>query len=136
MSLCRRDRNSHTCCCKRRQLLSLRAVHGAKMQIQPASVRCKGNPFSYVVTMLKLVRNNRGVMHKRTLIAALIIIAISLGISQYQKHGILGFILGFSITVVGIVAAVFVLIGLLDRIGYLHDRLHKKAWRKNTLKIS
>ena len=30
------------------------------MQIQPASVGCKVNPFSYVVTMLKLVRNNRG----------------------------------------------------------------------------
>ena len=86
--------------------------------------------------MLKLVRNNRGVMHERTLIAALIIIAISVGISQYQKHGILGFILGFLITVAGVVAAVFALIGLLDRIGYLHDRLHKKAWYKNTLKIS
>ena len=106
------------------------------MQIQPASVGCKVNPFSYVVTMLKLVRNNRGVMHERTLIAALIIIAISVGISQYQKHGILGFILGFLITVAGVVAAVFALIGLLDRIGYLHDRLHEKAWYKNTLKIS
>ncbi|MDP1759509.1 MAG: hypothetical protein Q8K77_06910 [Thermodesulfovibrionales bacterium] len=86
--------------------------------------------------MLKLVRNNRGVMHERTLIAALIIIAISVGISQYQKHGILGFILGFLITVAGVVAAVFALIGLLDRIGYLHDRLHEKTWYKNTLKIS
>ena len=86
--------------------------------------------------MLKLARNNCGVMHERTLIAALIIIAISVGISQYQKHGILGFILGFLITVAGVVAAVFALIGLLDRIGYLHDRLHKKAWYKNTLKIS
>lgn len=86
--------------------------------------------------MLKLVRNNRGVMHERTLIAALIIIAISVGISQYQKHGILGFILGFLITVAGVVAAVFALIGLLDRIGYLHEKLHGKAWYRQILNIS
>jgi hypothetical protein len=89
-----------------------------------------------MVIMLKLVRNNRGVMHERTLIAALIIIAISVGISQYQKHGIPGFILGFLITVAGVVLGVFVLFGLLDLIGWLHERLHKKAWYKNTLKIS
>ena len=106
------------------------------MQIQPASVRCKDDSLAYVVTMLKLARNNCGVMHERTLIAALIIIAISVGISQYQKHGILGFILGFIVTVAGVVAAVFALIGLLDRIGCLHEKLHGKAWYRQILKIS
>lgn len=75
-------------------------------------------------------------MVERILLVFLIIIALTVGISQYQKHGILGFILGFLITVAGVVAAVFVLFGALDRIGYLHDKLHKKAWYKNTLKIS
>ncbi len=106
------------------------------MQIQPASVGYQDYSLAYVVTMLKLVRNNRGFMLERILLIFLIIIALTVGISQYQKHGILGFILGFLITVVGVVAAVFVLIGLLDRIGYLHDRLHEKTWYKNTLKIS
>lgn len=86
--------------------------------------------------MLKLVRNNRGFMVERILLVFLIIIALTVGISQYQKHGILGFMLGFVITVTGVVAAVFVLFGALDRIGYLHDKLHGKAWYKNTLKIS
>ncbi len=75
-------------------------------------------------------------MVERILLIFLIIIALTVGVSQYQKHGILGFILGFLITIAGIVAAVFALIGLLDRIGYLHDRLHEKTWYKNTLKIS
>ena len=86
--------------------------------------------------MLKLVSNNRGFMVERILLIFLIIIALTVGISQYQKHGIPGFILGFLITVAGVVAAVFVLFGALDRIGYLHEKLHGKAWYKNTLKIS
>ncbi len=86
--------------------------------------------------MLKLVRNNRGFMVERILFVFLIIIALTVGVSQYQKHGIPGFMLGFLITIAGVVAAFFVLIGLLDRIGYLHDKLHKKVWYKNTLKIS
>ncbi|MBI3377922.1 MAG: hypothetical protein HY035_05925 [Nitrospirae bacterium] len=86
--------------------------------------------------MLKLVRNDRGFMVERILLVFLIIIALTVGISQYQKYGIPGFILGFLITIAGVVAAVFVLFGALDRIGYLHDRLHEKTWYKNTLKIS
>lgn len=89
-----------------------------------------------MVTLLKLARSNRGFMPERILLVFLIIIALTVGISQYQKHGILGFILGFLITVTGVVASVFVLFGLLDRIGCLHDKLHGKAWYKNTLKIS
>ena len=75
-------------------------------------------------------------MVERILFVFLIIIALTVGVSQYQKHGIPGFMLGFLITIAGVVAAFFVLIGLLDRIGYLHDKLHKKVWYKNTLKIS
>lgn len=75
-------------------------------------------------------------MVERILLIFLIIIALTVGISQYQKHGIPGVILGFLITVSGVVAAVFVLFGALDRIGYLHEKLHGKAWYKNTLKIS
>lgn len=75
-------------------------------------------------------------MVERILLVFLIIIALTVGISQYQKHGIPGFILGLLITVAGVVAAVFVLFGALDRIGYLHEKLHGKAWYKNTLKIS
>lgn len=86
--------------------------------------------------MLKLVRNNRGFMLERILLVFLIIIALTVGISQYQKHGILGFILGFVITITGIVAAFFVLFGLLDRIGYLHEKLHGKAWYRQILNIS
>lgn len=86
--------------------------------------------------MLKLVRNNRGFMLERILLVFLIIIALTVGISQYQKHGILGFILGFVITISGIVAAFFVLFGLLDRIGYLHEKLHGKAWYRQILNIS
>jgi MFS family permease len=89
-----------------------------------------------MVTMLKLIRNNHGFMVERILLIFLIIIALTVGISQYQKHGIPGFILGFLITIAGVVTAVFVLFGALDRIGYLHDKLHGKAWHKNTLKIS
>ena len=86
--------------------------------------------------MLKLVSNNRGFMVERILFVFLIIIAFTVGISQYQKYGIIGVVLGFVITIAGVVAAVFALIGLLDRIGYLHDRLHKKAWYQSSLKIS
>ncbi|MCX5716784.1 MAG: hypothetical protein NTW44_00435 [Nitrospirae bacterium] len=86
--------------------------------------------------MLKLVRNNCGFMIERILLVFLIIIALTVGISQYQKHGILGFILGFLITIAGIVAAVFVLFEALDRIGYLHEKLHGKAWYRQTLNIS
>lgn len=85
---------------------------------------------------MKLINNNRGFMPERILFVFLIIIALTVGISQYQKHGILGFILGFLITVAGVVAAVFALIGLLDRIGYLHEKLHGKAWYRQILKIS
>ncbi|OIO31185.1 MAG: hypothetical protein COS28_11480 [Nitrospirae bacterium CG02_land_8_20_14_3_00_44_33] len=89
-----------------------------------------------MVTMLKPARNNRGFMVERILLVFLIIIALAVGISQYQKHGIPGFILGFLITVAGVVAAFFVLFGALDRIGYLHEKLHGKAWYQRTLKIS
>jgi hypothetical protein len=89
-----------------------------------------------MVTMLKLARNNRGFMVERILLIFLIIIALTVGISQYQKHGIPGFILGFLITVAGVVAAVFVLFGALDRIGYLHEKLHGKAWYRQILNIS
>lgn len=75
-------------------------------------------------------------MLERILLVFLIIIALTVGISQYQKHGILGFILGFVITITGIVAAFFVLFGLLDRIGYLHEKLHGKAWYRQILNIS
>ena len=106
------------------------------MQIQPASVGCKVNSFSYVVTMLKLARNNRGFMVERILLVFLIIIALTVGVSQYQKYGIIGVVLGFLITVAGVVAAFFVLFGALDRIGYLHEKLHGKAWYRQILNIS
>ena len=85
---------------------------------------------------LKIANNNRGFMVERILLIFLIIIAATIGISQYPKHGITGVVLGFIITIVGIVAAVFLLFGALDRIGHLHDRLHEKAWYQQTLKIS
>jgi len=89
-----------------------------------------------MVTMLKLARNNCGFMVERILLIFLIIIALTVGISQYQKYGIIGVVLGFVITVAVVILGVFVLFGLLDRIGYLHDKLHGKAWYKNTLKLS
>ena len=85
---------------------------------------------------MKLINNNRGFMPERILFVFLIIIAFTVGISQYQKYGIIGVVLGFVITIAGVVAAVFALIGLLNRIGYLHDRLHGKAWYRQILNIS
>lgn len=89
-----------------------------------------------MVTMLKLVRNDRGFMLERILLVFLIIIALTVGVSQYQKYGIIGVVLGFLITVAGVVAAFFVLFGALDRIGYLHEKLHGKAWYRQILNIS
>lgn len=75
-------------------------------------------------------------MVERILLVFLIIIAFTVGISQYQKYGIIGAVLGFVITTAVVVLGVFVLFGLLDRIGYLHDKLHGKAWYQRTLKLS